>query len=554
MNSSAVPLWGRYGLLLLAALLIWFGNLEYRKLALSDEGRYAEIPREMAESGDWVTPRLNGIKYFEKPPLQYWATAAAYQLFGERHWTARLWSALTGLLGILLTGYAGRRLFGGNAGLYAALVLGSSLLYVFVGHINTLDMGLTFFMTLSLTGFLLAQRDAATPGENRLWMHVAWGAMALSVLSKGLIGIALPGAVLVIYTLIEGDFALWKKLHLATGALLFLAVAAPWFIAASLVNPEFPRFFFLHEHFERFLTKAHGRYEPWWYFVPILAAGVLPWFVTLFDALLRAWRIEDPRQIFRTKRFLLIWAVFIYTFFSVSDSKLSSYILPIFPALALLTAERLTRLSGNVLSWQALPVAALAAVAIGLAPAVEIRASSEASLALYRDYAPWLMAAAAVLFAGGAISWYHFRRDQVKRAVVGLAASGLVCAQLVLTGHESLSPATSAYHLAEKIKPDLRPGVPFYSVGVYEQTLPFYIQRTVTLVAHQDEMEFGLQQEPQRWIPDLASFEQTWRGQPYALAIMSPGRYAQLLSAGLPMRLVARDTRRVVVKTLDKPS
>lgn len=553
-NSSAAPAGGRYWVLLLAALLIWFGNLEYRKLALSDEGRYAEIPREMAASGDWITPRLNGIKYFEKPPLQYWATAAAYQLFGEHHWTARLWGALMGFFGILLTGYAGRRLFGGNAGLYAALVLGSSLLYVFVGHINTLDMGLTFFMTLSLTGFLLAQRDAATPGENRFWMHLAWGAMALAVLSKGLIGIVLPGAVLVIYTLIERDFALWKRLHLATGALLFLAVAAPWFIAASLANPEFPRFFFLHEHFERFLTKTHGRYEPWWYFVPILAAGVLPWFVTLFHALLRAWRIEDPRQIFRTKRFLLIWAVFIYAFFSVSDSKLPSYILPIFPALALLTAERLTRLSGSVLSWQVLPVAALSAVAIGLAPAVEIRASGEASIALYRDYVPWLVAAAAVLFAGSAISWYHFRRDRVKGAIIGLAASGLICAQLVLTGHESLSPATSAYHLAERIKPYLRPGVPFYNVGVYEQTLPFYLKRTVTMVTRPGELAFGLQQEPQRWIPDLAAFEQIWRSQPYALAIMNLGMYAQLRGAGLPMQVMAQDTRRVVVKTLDKPS
>lgn len=549
MNSVAVPLRGRYGLLLLVALLIWFGNLEYRKLALSDEGRYAEIPREMAASGDWVTPRLNGIKYFEKPPLQYWATAAAYKLFGERHWTARLWSALTGFLGILLAWHAGRRLFGGNAGLYTALVLGSSLLYAMIGHVNTLDMGLTFFMMLALTGFLLAQRDAATPGENRFWMRVAWVAMALSVLSKGLIGIVLPGAVLVIYTLIERDFALWKKLHLATGLLMFLAVAAPWFIAVSLANPEFLRFFFIHEHFERFLSKTHGRYEPWWYFVPILAAGALPWAITLADGLARAWRADAVQARFRPRRFLLIWAVFIYAFFSVSDSKLSSYILPVFPALALLTAERLDRLSGNVLSWQVLPMAALAAVAIGLAPAAEIRASSEIPVALYRDYVPWLVAAASVMFAGSAISWYHFRRDRVKRAVISLAASGLVCAQLVLTGHESLSPATSAYHLAERIKPYLRPGVPFYNVGVYEQTLPFYIQRTVTMVTHPGELEFGLQQEPQRWIPERCAFEAAWRGQPYALAIMNPFTYELLQNAGLPMQLVARDTRRVVVRT-----
>src|SRR5512144_382952 len=114
-------------LLLLVVAIIWFGNLEYRKLIRPDEGRYAEIPREMVASGDWTTPRLNGLKYFEKPALQYWATATAYSLFGQHHWTARLWTALTGFLGILMTWYAGRRLFGALAGLYGALVLASSL-------------------------------------------------------------------------------------------------------------------------------------------------------------------------------------------------------------------------------------------------------------------------------------------------------------------------------------------------------------------------------------------------------------------------------------------
>src|SRR5580765_5181026 len=124
--------------LLLAALLIWFSNLEYRKLIKPDEGRYAEISREMAVSGDLVTPRLNGIKYFEKPPLHYWAGAAAFTLFGQHEWAARLWSALTGVLGVALAWYAGRRLFGPLAGFYAAVVLASSLMYVVVGHLNTL--------------------------------------------------------------------------------------------------------------------------------------------------------------------------------------------------------------------------------------------------------------------------------------------------------------------------------------------------------------------------------------------------------------------------------
>src|SRR5665811_1872873 len=136
-------------MLLLAFTAIWFSNLEYRKLVNPDEGRYAEIPREMVASGDWITPRLNDIKYFEKPALQYWATAAAYTVFGEHQWTARLWTALTGFAGILLVWFAGLRLFGREAANYAAILLGSSMLYSLMAHINTLDMGCLLYTSPS---------------------------------------------------------------------------------------------------------------------------------------------------------------------------------------------------------------------------------------------------------------------------------------------------------------------------------------------------------------------------------------------------------------------
>jgi 4-amino-4-deoxy-L-arabinose transferase-like glycosyltransferase len=268
--------------------LIWFSNLEYRKLVNPDEGRYAEIPREMVASGDWTTPRLNDIKYFEKPALQYWATATAYTLFGEHQWTARLWSALTGFLGVLMVFFTGRRLFGATAGWYAALVLGSSLLWVLIGHVNTLDMGVSFFLSAAVCAFLLAQYDAADARSRARWMLGAWAAVALAVLSKGLIGLVLPGAALVLYILIERDWRLAGRLRLVAGTALLLALTLPWFVSVSLANPEFFHFFFIHEHFERFLTTQHGRYQPPYYFIPVLLGGMLPWTVTLIDALARA--------------------------------------------------------------------------------------------------------------------------------------------------------------------------------------------------------------------------------------------------------------------------
>lgn len=546
MTSTATPAQQNLMVLALVAILIWFSNLEYRKLAEPDEGRYAEIPREIVASGDWITPRLNGIKYFEKPPLQYWATALAYKLFGEYHWTSRLWCALTGFCGILVIYFTGVRLFGAEAGLYAALALASSVLYVLIGHINTLDMGVTFFMNAALVSFLLAQQTAG----HRFWIHVAWTALGLAVLSKGLIGIALPGAVFAIYSLIQRDFGLWKRLHPVSGGLLFLAITSPWFITVSVTNPEFFDFFFVHEHFERYLTRVHDRYQPWWYFIPILLAGILPWLVTFFDALCRAWKPQALSQPFQPKRFLLIWIVFICLFFTLSSSKLPSYILPVFPAAALLIGQRLSEITGRILFWHIVPVALLALAGLALAPQAVKFASEEVPRELYSDYVVWLVAAAATLLLGAAFSLYQSHRERIKPALIALALAGLTCSQLALTGRDSLAPAHSSYHLAQKIKPYLKSGAPFYSVGMYEQTLPFYIKRTVVLVGLLDEMEFGVKQEPHLWLPDLAAFERTWRGQPYALAIMTPKLYREFEQSKLPMQMIASDTRRVVVKTL----
>jgi 4-amino-4-deoxy-L-arabinose transferase-like glycosyltransferase len=535
--------------LLLVAIVIWCGNLDYRKLSLSDEGRYSEIPRYMAQSGDWVTPRLNSIKYFEKPPLQYWATAVAYRVFGEHNWTARSWPALTGLLGILLICWVGTRLFGPAAGAYTAMVLGSSVLYTALAHILTLDMGLAFFLTVALAGLLLALDPRAAAATNRRWMLVAAAGCAFAVLSKGLIGIVLPGAVVTLYMLIKRDFGLLRRLHLVSCGALFLAITVPWFIAVSVANPEFAWFFFVHEHFQRYTTTIHQRYHPWYFFIPILAAGILPWLITLVDAVIHACKRLRKDRHFDPLLFTLLWAGFIFAFFSASGSKLPSYILPIFPALALIIGLRLTSISGRTLAWQLVPVAVLAVAGLIAAPYTVRLASANIPAELYLAQIPWLYAAATTLLAGTLAAIYLGWRGRVRNAVIACALAGLATTQLLVTSEDALSPAHSTYHLAQQLKPYLKPGVPFYSVRTYEQTLPFYIDRTVTLVDYQDEMAYGLQQEPRLWVPTLAEFMARWRADEYALAVMSPEVFAELQQAQLPMQLIARDTERVFVRT-----
>ena len=533
-------------LLALAALIVWFANLDYRKLIKPDEGRYAEISREMAASGDWVTPRLNGIKYFEKPPLHYWAGAAAFSLFGQHEWTARLWSGLTGVLGILLAWYTGRRLFGATAGLYGAAALGSCLMYVVVGHLNTLDMGLTLFLFGTLCALLLAQRDGASARENAVCMHLASAAMAGAVLTKGLVGVVIPGATLILYTLAQRDWRLWRRLHIATGLLLFLAITAPWFIVVSLRNPEFAWFFFVHEHFLRYTTTIHQRVEPWYYFLPLLVVGWVPWTAVVVDALWHAWR-KDPGTTFQPRRLLLIWCAFVFLFFSASGSKLPSYILPLFPAAALLTGWRLSSISGTRLAWQILPMSLLGLGGLIALPLV--RTSGDTPIALIQAFKPWIAGAALMALVGPIYAGWRARRGDVALAVAVTGIAGLVGMQLIVTGHESLSPSTSAYLMAQEVKPYLRPDIPFYSVSTYDQTLDYYLGRTVTLVQFRDEMDFGLKQEPKLAIPTIEAWMDVWKQQPYALAYVEKGVYEQLRAADFPMELIANDHRRYFIKT-----
>jgi 4-amino-4-deoxy-L-arabinose transferase-like glycosyltransferase len=527
-----------------ALAMVWFGTLDYRKLIRTDEGRYADIALEMAATGDWLTPRLNGIKYFEKPPLQYWMTAIAFKTLGVHEWTARLWPAITSFLGILLAWFCGTRLFGARAGVYAAAVLSTCLLYLFIGQANTLDMGFTFFMELTLCSFLLAQHDKTNA---RRWTLLAWVGLALSVLSKGIVSLVLIGATLAIYTLVSSDRSFWKRMEFKYGIPLFLLVAAPWFIAVSYVNPEFAWFFFVHEHFQRFLTKVHHRYGPPWYFVPIFLLGAMPWTTLMLQTLWQGWAVRAEAT-FQAVRFLLVWSAVVFVFFSISDSKLPSYILPIFPALAMVLGDALSRVERRVLLWHVAFVGLVACLALLLIPALAAHRHFEASREWVNAYIQWILCASATWLAGAALAFWCAWKKRNTQAILALATFSLIAGMTVLLGHENLSRQTSAYYIAAQIKPQLPPGVPFYSVSMYDHTLPFYLQRTLTLVEHPDEMAFGLEHEPWRWLPTIEAFKQHWAADPDAFAVMAPDDYDKLRGEGLPMTLVARDTRLVVVR------
>jgi 4-amino-4-deoxy-L-arabinose transferase-like glycosyltransferase len=549
LHKNKKLLWILFAGFVLATLYV----LGVRTLVPPDEGRYAEMAREMAASGDWVTTRLNGIKYFEKPPLQTWMNALTFSLFGLGDWQARLWTGLNGIFGVVLTWQAGRKLFGERAGFYAALVLASSFYWAACSQINSLDMGLSGMMTLALCALLLAQRNDATAREQRNWMLACWAGMALSVLAKGLIGLVLPGAILVIYTLAARDWRIWTRLHLAKGLLLFFAIAAPWFVLVGLANPEQPHFFFIHEHFDRFLLKEHHREAAWWIFFALFAAGTVPWAGVLLQSLAHGAKrdaIDGPGP-FRPRLMLLVWIGFIILFFTKSSSKLPGYILPVFPAAALLVAHYLDVGSRRSRMLTCALTALLGAVLLGVVPFMTGFAKHAGETALYQAYQPWVLAAGFVAVAGGIVGMVYARQMQRDLMVVVLAVCGFASTELLLSGFEPIGQARAGADLLPAIRAAVKPDTRVYSVGIYEQSLTFYLRRPVTLVDYWDEFTFGLQQEPQRSIPTIAAFVQQWRADATAgrhdVAIIRQDIVDDFKRQGVPFRVVASDARRTVI-------
>lgn len=527
----------------------WIALLAGRALYNPDEARYAEIPREMLASGDWVVPRLDGLVYIEKPPLQYWMTALAYRLFGESEWSARLYTGLCGLATALVTAWLAFRLWDAATAWRAGIVCASSLLVLVMSHQLTLDMSLTLYLTVTLAAFCVAQDERTRPRERRLYMALVWASAAAAFLTKGLEAGALPVLALIVYSLLHRDTGPWKRLHPLAGLALFLVLTLPWLLTIQSRLPSFFDFFIVREHFERFLTRIEARYQPWWFFGEVFVIGALPWIVPMIRALVGGWRAARPRGRFDARRLLWAYAAVVLVFFSLSDSKLIPYILPMFPALALIVASAPeSRLRAD-----------LGATAIGLAVAgILVLAGAALLPRLLHDpgRAPYFLSArstiayiGAALLAGGLIARLVARGlhggSLPLTAVIGATAYAAFIGLMWVA--RTLAPLYSGGPLVAQLPPALRVVPTVYSVRMYDQGVPFYLKRTVTLVDYRGELGFGLDLEPGKALDSLAAFESRWRAGSQALAVMQPVTYDELARAGLPMVIRARTPKELIV-------
>jgi 4-amino-4-deoxy-L-arabinose transferase-like glycosyltransferase len=321
------------------ALLCWLAfAIGLHPLTLPDEGRYSGVAWEMLRSGDWIVPTENGLPFFHKPPLFYWITAASMQLFGVNAAAARVAPLLASFLAALaLHGFIRRRVGEGLAPA-GTLVLATMPFFFAGAQFANLDM----LVASCIAGAIVCAADAALAlraGQpHRRMLVMAWACAALGVLAKGLIGLVLPGLVIVVWLAVTGQARTMLRLLWPPAIALFVLIAAPWFIAVQQRYPEFARYFFIHHHFERFTAGGFNNAEPWWFFLVALPLLALPWSLWLVRVRLKARPGETADQI-AVRRLLWTWLTCIVVFFSLPQSKPVGYAMPALFPLAFLLAE-----------------------------------------------------------------------------------------------------------------------------------------------------------------------------------------------------------------------
>jgi 4-amino-4-deoxy-L-arabinose transferase-like glycosyltransferase len=503
------------GLLGLSILLFLWGIWSY-PLSDPDAGMYADIGARMAQSGDWITPRFNGLRYLEKPPLLYWLIALTYRLTGPSEWGAHLWPALSGVAGVILTYVIGKTLFGAAAGLWAGLVLATNIGYVVFARVISTDLLFTLWLSLTCFAFLQAYH-----GQGRLWLPLGYVSMGLAIMTKGVIGIALPGLIILAFLALSKDLPALKRLGLWWGLPLALGLALPWHVIVAVRHEGFFGFYVVDNHLLRFLGQRAFVEDD----VPLSFLGFLgatltllgPWSLFLPAALrcspihLRAAGRHGPAALF-----LLLWAGLIVGFFAFSPLKLEHYGLPAFPALALLLGlfwhdvwQGKVRLS----FWMVSPLIALCLASLALAtrafdlePVIELSFATDVysrmvqvqgeSLAvpLVSRLAPLFQWSGIVLCLGGVMALLYWHRRAPRLALGWFTAMAVLLLALIGQMLVVIAEFRSAKPIAALILPRLGPDDLLIHEGPLENSagLTFYTGRLVYVVdGRRGDLDFG---------------------------------------------------------------
>ncbi|MGH9775471.1 MAG: phospholipid carrier-dependent glycosyltransferase [Candidatus Acidiferrales bacterium] len=475
------------GTLVLAVLAIClFGHLGAIGLTGPDEPRYASIARDMARSGDWVTPRLYGQPWFEKPILYYWSAGIFFCILPGNEWPARLPSAIAALAAALSLAWLARKFYGSSAGFTTLLIFPTCVGVVGFARAATPDMLFASALTLAMAASAcvlarsngLWEQDAPAPASlHSRWAEITFGiSLGLAALAKGPAALLLaPGAV-VAWALVTRRWRAAFRLASIPAILSFCIVALPWYILCARRNPSLVRTFLLEHNFERYLTPVFQHRQPVWFFIPILAIGLLPW-----SALL-AVVFHDARSTLRERRWrnspgllFAIWAAVPFVFFSFSQSKLPGYILPSIAPLVLLLAASTAKMSRKQtpMRW---PLRAVAVTWLGMCvsfPLLVRRLPPGAP----GDLLIWIRAGCVGAAVTGILVFSLARKRNLALLTTALAAAiGVEYTSLSILPR--LDPYISARTVAEETTAASENSIPLYTFGIsraWVYGLSFYL-------------------------------------------------------------------------------
>jgi len=512
-------------------LVLYFFPLGSHGLLEPDEGRYAEIPREMIQSGNFITPRLNFVKYFEKPVLLYWMNAANFMIFGENEFAARFAPALCAVSGAFTAALLGTLIFGIRAGLLSGIITSLSLLYFAIGTINSTDMPLSFFMTLALASFY-----AGHIRKDRRWYILFYAASALGLLTKGLIAVVLPGAIIFWYIIFTRKWKLISDILYIPGIIIFFAISVPWFYLVCKDNPDFFYFFFIREHFLRYATKIADRYEPFWYFLPLIPAGLMPWTGFFFALFSKKSVVRTPAdgKAKDANIFLLAWFAVILIFFSFSNSKLIPYIVPCMPPLAILIGADMDRMIREG-KWHGGAIVLSAGIGILFSAAFMAYAFLGDKIPR-AETLPIAVKLSVGLLAGpfGAIWLSGVKRKYFNYAAVILSMSAFIFVFGLSDIYGIMDKTRSSRSLSDVIIKEKRPDDTIAVYGEVLHGIPFYTKQRVMLIDYKGEMEFGADQPGEKdWFPDAGKFKKQWyEGQRHFALVVEKDRLNRLFPDG----------------------
>jgi len=515
-----------------------------------DEARYAEVAREML-GGDLMVPHLNYVAYVEKPPLLYWATALSFRCFGLNELAARLPSAVFAILGVLAVYVFGRCLFDRQRALLAGAILATSPLYAVMAQVLNTDMMLTALVTVAMFAMFL------TLQQGGIWSWLAYVAMGLGMLTKGLVALALPTLSAVVFLWWQGELREGlKRLHIARGLIVVALVSGWWFVLLAMHEPGFLQFYFIGEHVRRFFDSTYSHGGAFYVYLPILAAGMLPWSLVV-AALLALGRktAAKPALVFCT-----VAALTVVVFFSAARNKLAPYILPAIPPLALVIADFIAGCAGSAASagdrerasrMMSLVALVLMAAGIGvfLLPLLAARLANP-YLVLVR---PCLTTLGLILFAGTAISAWAFRRQRLGFGIAALVATtalGLVTASY---GRIEVEPMRSFAAFSREVA--ARAGdAQIVCYGRYVHAMPFYTRRRVILVGPLSELRFGAERalDASAYFFDSdAALLRLWHQPHTTVVILDQSDYARLKPLLGPARIIARARDKLAIMRVD---